>query len=467
MIHSAARGRLVGALALGLWAGALACDSSSTLATKAECTPGAVARCACPSGPEGTRICTTLGQYGSCGCAGGLAAGDGGASASDGALVEAGSADAAREPGGDAGGALVDGSSDVRVTPDGAIDQAPAASGCVPAGMIASGKERLLDVFTTADGIIVVTADGVSLRGRDGVAKTTVKASRPFTTASFDGTYLAVADAAALNVYSPALQSLGSVLLTEPCASSVMVDGGVFVCGPANDWDRVYYTYSAKDRTRLAASSKKYTYDGIPMRRVPGTNYFIAVTVNSSPSDFHLFRVEPNGTDVVYINESPYHGAFAASMIFGYAGTPPTHLVNSDGLLLKLFDPGCTSTMNSFNTGCFLKDGNLGTLWPNEGFASLANDDRGMLYSVVSIGSTSYYGDGPCKNGCAVQQIDVEKRKVVSQRKHMLGAKRILVSQPDPTCKMVAVGYEVTAGSSSSSFDWSGYQVDLLDYGME
>jgi hypothetical protein len=76
MIDSAARGRLVGALALGLWAGALACDSSSTLATKAECTPGAVARCACSSGPEGTRIGTTLGQYGSCGCAGGLAAGD-------------------------------------------------------------------------------------------------------------------------------------------------------------------------------------------------------------------------------------------------------------------------------------------------------------------------------------------------------------------------------------------------------
>ena len=55
---------------------------------------------------------------------------------------------------------------------------------------------------------------------------------------------------------------------------------------------------------------------------------------------------------------------------------------------------------------------------------------------------------------------------MVAQRQHNFNAKRMLVSRPDPSCKMVAVAYEVM-GSSSSSFDWSGYQVDLVDYGAE
>jgi hypothetical protein len=432
------------------------CGSSELPPAAGVCTPGAVSKCACRSGAASTQICSAAGQLGACACG-----------------AEGPAPDAAAPPGADGGTPAFADAAPLfpDVGPDrlpafevSPIDSPPPPTGCAAVGMVQAGKDRLIDVFTTGDGIIVVSADGITLRGRDRSMKAMVKATRPITTASFDGTYLAIADAAQLNVYTPGLQAQGSVLLTEPCAASVLMDNGVFVCGPSNDWDRVFYTYSARDRVRLAAASKKYTYNGIPMRRVPGSNHFITVTTSSSPSDFHLYRVEPSG-DVVFINESPYHGAFPATMTFGYNGLPVTHLVNVDGLLLKIFGDGCTSTMNSFNTGCFVKDGNLGTLWTGESFLTLANDGQGKLYGVVGTGGPYYSSDPPCKKGCAVQQIDVEKRKVVTQRSHVLDAKRILVSQPDPSCKMIAVGYEVTG--TSSSYDWSGYQVDLLDYGAE
>ena len=200
------------------------------------------------------------------------------------------------------------------------------------------------------------------------------------------------------------------------------------------------------------------------MRRIPGTSYFVTVTTASSPSDFHLYQVTSGGADVTFINESPYHGDFAATDIYGFAGRPPTHLVNIDGLLLRLFGSGCDGTTNSFTSGCFVKDGNLGTLWSGERFVSLTNDAAGTLYAVVSQGTT-FYSDPLCKGGCSVQKIDVQQRKVVAQRQHMMGAKRFIVSRPDSSCDMLAVGYEVSPPGSSSSFEWSGYQIDLVDYG--
>jgi hypothetical protein len=459
---------------------------ASADAASSTCTPGAQRACACGDAGVGQSICGNSGQFGVCYCPGAPLPGtDAGAAPDspavgspdmtspqpDSALVPdmAGGLDAGSLPGDtrDTGAGPADapapGVGDA-IASDGAISGP--LGGCAPPRMLASGSERLVDVFVTADGIIVIHTGAISLIGRDGVVKTTVTAPRPITTAAFDGTSLVTADAAMLSVYSPALQFQGMVLLTEACASSALMDAGIFVCGPANDWDRVFYTYDVRALSKVATASKKYTYNGIPMRRVPGTAYFVTVTTSSSPSDFHLYRVDPDGKDVVYVNESPYHGDFGVTEIYGFAGTPPTHLVNYDGLLLRLFGDGCDMMHNSFTSGCFVKDGNLGTLWTNQRFLALTNDADGALYGVVAkTGSFSSF-DPACKDGCLAQKIDVAGRKVISSRDLDLKVKRVLFSRADGTCKMLVVASEALGSGGSSSFDWSGYRVDLVDYGM-
>lgn len=478
-----------GAFVVGvcLWGGLGGCGSTPL---QPSCPPGATYTCHCPSGAVGLQICGDKGP-GDCHCAGepaamdggtgdgsglgangngGAGTGGGGGSATGGA-AGAGSGGAALPGSGGAAGSTVDAGGSV----DGAlpgpdagsdvISMPPPSTGCVAAGKLAAGSELLIDVFAVPDGIVIVRSDAVVLMGRDRVVKKTVMAPRPINTAAFDGTSLVVADAALFTVFSLTLEPQGTVLLTEACASSAITKGGVFVCGPANDWDRIFYTYSIADRKSIARSSNKFTYHGTPMKVVPGTDYFVTVTTNSSPSDFFLYRVMPGGTDVIYVNESPYHGDFAATRTFAFAGTPPTHLVNTDGLLLRLFGDGCDSMHNSFTSGCFVKDGNLGTLPMARTFAALANDEQGRMFSLLrgTTGSTSFF-DPLCPGGCSLQQIDVDARRVVSEQKHMMAARQIIALRPDSACKMVAVGYAV-ATSSSSSTDYAGYQVDLLDYG--
>ena len=129
------------------------------------------------------------------------------------------------------------------------------AAVCRPVGcwQAPSGCSNL---YPIADGILVVRSDAVLLVGRDRNVKKTVTAPRPITSAAFDGTRLVTADAAMLTVYTSALDSEGTVLLTESCASSVLMDGGVFVCGPSNDWDRVFYTYDIIGRKAIARASR-------------------------------------------------------------------------------------------------------------------------------------------------------------------------------------------------------------------
>ena len=108
-------------------------------------------------------------------------------------------------------------------------------------------------------------------------------------------------------------------------------------------------------------SSKKYTYNGIPMRLVPGTSDFVTVSVDLSPSDFHLYSGSDSG-EAVYINESPYHGDLRITNTYAFDGSPPVHLITDSGLLLRIHGDNCTGSMSSFSTGCFVKDGALGTL---------------------------------------------------------------------------------------------------------
>lgn len=418
--------------------------------------------CTCPSGQASFMLCSARQEFGACGC------GDAGSMATDAGVDgrgEGGATGAAGAGGAATGGAVAAGGGMGGATGSGGRGDGgsgePAPTGCVPGGKLIGGNEVLVDLYVVDAGILVVRADALLLIGRDGVVKKTVPAPRPITSASFDGTRLVAADAAMITVYTPALDPLGTVLLTEACVSSVLVSGGVFVCGPVNDWDRIFYTYDVVGMKAIARSSKAFTYHGRPMRRVPGTDYFVTVTTDLSPSDYYLYKVAPAGADVTYVNESPYHGDFAATMTFAFDKVPAEHLLNLSGLMLRIFGDGCDSQHNSFTSGCFVKDGTLGILPAGGSYLAMTNDAAGRLFTVV--GSGSGYPSALCPGGCTLQLIDVAARVVVSQRRHQMAARGFIALRPDTSCKMVAVGYSLA--TSTSSFDYSGYQIDFLDYG--
>ena len=200
-----------------------------------------------------------------------------------------------------------------------------------------------------------------------------------------------------------------------------------------------FYTYEVGAATPVQiAVSSPYTYNGTPMRRVPGTDDFITVTTNLSPSDFHLYRVDATGK-AIYVNESPYHGDFAATVTYAFDGTPAAHLIQSQGLMLKIYGDGCTSTMNSFNTGCFIKDGVLGTLRTGESYLGLGDDAAGSVFAVVAA-SNSF--DAPCKTGCGFQRIDVASHTITSQKQHSFTSSYYypVMAAPDPRCANIIVG---------------------------
>lgn len=334
-------------------------------------------------------------------------------------------------------------------------------SGCLT-GSLLQGTQALIDFFVTDPGIIVVRSDAVLLLARDGSISKTVPFAREITSAAYDGTTLVVADRAALTVLDGRLAMGASAFLQETCAASVLVSGNRFVCGPANDWDRIFYTYDVgAPMPLLIGMSAPYTYNGTPMRRVPGTDDFITVSTNSSPSDFHLYRVGDDGK-VIYINESPYHGDFAVTNSYAFDGSPPTHVIQPAGLMLRIYGNGCASTMNSFNTGCFVKDGELGTLRTGEGFVGLGDDGAGALFAVVAVPSASTF-NALCKSGCSFQRIDLTTHTITSQRSHPISDLLTLVNTiGDPLCHQIVVGYRTP--SPTSSFDPGGFRIQSLDY---
>jgi len=330
---------------------------------------------------------------------------------------------------------------------------------CAPR-LLLDGPQNLIAYFVVDEGVIAALDDRVVLIGRNAQIIKSVPFARQITAAAFDGTTLVIADAAELTVMTRALDIGPSVLVTETCVSGVLVSGKRFVCGPANDWDRLFYTYDvgAVPPVQIAVSSP-YTYNGTPMRPVPGTDDFITVTTNLSPSDFHLYHVDSSGK-AVYINESPYHGDFAATTTYAYDASPAAHLIQSAGLMLKIYGDGCNSTMNSFNTGCFIKDGVLGTLRTGESYVGLADDAAGTVFAVVAAGSTF---DAPCKNGCAFQRIDVATRTITSQKQHPFTSSYYfpLMTAPDPKCANMVLGMSTSTDPFATA---KGFRLESFDY---
>lgn len=366
------------------------------------------------------------------------------------------SGEAVRDTGGVVDAALPSGDSGVGGSPgDAAASPSDADRRPPPAGTISSGSGTLVDFFVGVDGVYRVHADAVVLVGRDGSEIARWAGSRELTGGAFDGTYLAITDDATVTTLSTDLRVVATALLTEACASSVIISDHRFICGPANDWDRRFYVYDLVTGTRTGWS-ELHTYAGIPMRVVPGSDAFVTVTDELSPSDFHLYRVPASGVPE-YVNESPYHGEFPVENVYAFNGSPATHVVTHEGLLLRmdLCEPGFDAVHM-----CFTRDGTLGTLVGSEVFVAMDTGSDGFVYGIAD-GTTRVLDDPWCMGGCSVQRLDVPGRRIVRQAAWTAPMTQIVALRHDPVTGGVVIGYHSTCDFGRDCRDWVVVSVAL------
>lgn len=323
---------------------------------------------------------------------------------------------------------------------------------------LARGTNTLVAAFVDPSGIIIVDSIGISKVSHGGSLIMRGPAEGEITAAAFDGTYLVVAEAGRLATYTPNFDLVAADVLTEVCASGVLVSGGRFVCGTDSDWQRIFYTYDVTT-AELVAQSAPYTYYGLPMIKVPGSDEFVTVSTDSFPSDYHLYSVAPSG-EAVFVNESPYHGELVASLVAGFIGAPATHLITEEGLFLSLREAGCVTGRSSFTSECFLKDGELGTLLGGERFVALDARNTDKLYGVVGR-VDAYY---PCHDGCRVQRVDLASRTVEAELSYELSIGRVVAAEHDVQTDSLMLAYEMHPDTADPFGQSPGYGVVLLDY---
>lgn len=417
-------------LGVALFLGApslLGCDSyrGST-----KCTPGRQVACACSDGSEGIQVCSDEYTFGRCSCA----------------------------------------ASFPNESPDNSHDDDPEPVGDGDAGdpageqsgtLLAAGSSKLIELFVKDDDVWIVDRDGVTRRSaHDGTELAHWDAPRPLATAAFDGENLVAADGAKLNVLNAdTLEQTADGTLLEACASSVLLAGGRFVCGPANDWDRIFSTYDVASGD-LLASSNPHTYNGIPMSAIPGRAAFVTVTTNSSPSDFHVYELAETH-EPIFRGESPYHGDFGATMVFAFDNSSAAKsLITHEGLLLRV-----DTCDGSAVTTCLEKNGALGTLTGSQRFVGMDTVGE-SVFGLISTAS-SYYGESP-SSGYLLQVADVPSREVTFQEVVQLNIGQVVALRGLPEQAALVVGYRTGAANTYPYNDGGdGYEVVRLPLDQE
>lgn len=316
--------------------------------------------------------------------------------------------------------------------------------------VLSAGTDTLVDLFPVNGGLIVVRSTVVQLLDGTGRELKAVNSPREITAAAFDGTLLGVADRALLIVFDQHLNLLRSVNLVDTCASGVVLSGGRFICGPTYDWDRIFTVLDMNTGVVLRRGPEKFTYHGLPMRRVPGRDDFVTVS-GLSPSDFFLYRLDNPSMEVRYLGESPYHGAFAATTVFAFDRTPASRIITSEGVILDIYPQGCETGTGQ---GCFVRAGNLGTLPNGRAFLAMTESGDGFIYGIVNVSMGSYF-DPKCEMGCEVQRIDFDQRVVRAQVNWMARVDRIVAIAYDSFQHRLVVGYLVSTGNGMAG----GYQI--------
>jgi hypothetical protein len=215
-----------------------------------------------------------------------------------------------------------------------------------------------------------------------------------------------------LNVFDTSLTMMSSTTLRDTCVTAAILPGQRFVCGPTSDWDRTFGVHQLPSGAALAASGR-FTYQGTPMRRVPGRDDFTTVTTNLSPSDIYLKRLMPDNS-IVSFGDSPYHGDFPVTDVYAFIGDPATHVVTHGGILLQIYGPTCRGSTPAGTGACFTRDGILGTLSTGQTFVGMTEINATRLIGITAPTSGFPPPDSLCAAGCSVQRIDATTRSVLS-----------------------------------------------------
>lgn len=136
---------------------------------------------------------------------------------------------------------------------------------------ISHGSQTLINTLLTEDGhIIVVETLQVQKLASSGEVLAVYSSPREILVAAIDDEYVVLADfgmLVTLNLSDLSLRQTRN--LAQQCFAGVMLAGHRFVCGPDNDWDRIFTVYDVLSGVKFSVSGK-YTYNGLPMRIVPG-----------------------------------------------------------------------------------------------------------------------------------------------------------------------------------------------------
>jgi len=324
--------------------------------------------------------------------------------------------------------------------------QAPAAT------VVSEGTDSLVDLFTTAQGVFVVTSSRLALYDTNDSLTFQQSFPREVTAAAMDGDTIAIADRAFVTPFF-SLQAQAPIALTESCQSAAMVSGHRLVCSPFGT-NRVLRTYSLDTGAEIAQSAN-FIYTGAYIRRIPGSDSLVSIDyLIQSPSDFRRFDVQPDGK-TVYFSDSPYHGDFPVTFTFAFDGTPAAHVIQETGLLLSIFGTAAIPCTCTSIAGCFVKDGAIGTLNGTERFVALTEAGNGALIGLVAPTN----GPTGCAGGCALQFIDIASRTASGFTGYRpKGAADRLTARAAPApARIVYVGYNAASPGT-------GYRVEAIRY---
>jgi len=346
---------------------------------------------------------------------------------------------------------------------DGAAAAATAAgavSSSTTDRLISSGNQKLIDVFAGTVEVYVVLANAIIAFDRDGKLLQRVETPLEITTAAFDGERLAIADRDKLTIYALDLHPVSSAQTVEACASLVLLSKHRAICGSAHDVSHVFYTYDAWNGALLASSSP-YTYNGIPMRRVPGTDDFVTTPTELSVPNYHLYRLHETA-EVELIAEASYRVGLSAN--YGFNNPPATHLISDQGVLLKLDGEHCTAQNDSLISDCFVEDGSLGTLAAGQRFAALDPNDFTQVYALVDTApNVDPSDDAPIRN-FLIQSIDFPSRTVTQQTPLSLQLGKLVAFRRDEPGGRVLIGFRKGPLYHTASHRYPGYEVRSIQF---
>lgn len=320
---------------------------------------------------------------------------------------------------------------------------------------ILRSEDRVVNLFVDEDTIWVVLSNAVRAYRTNGELIGSYDSPREITSADWWKGQVVVSDKARILAIGADFEARVISELELACASSVIVKQNLWICGPSNDWDRIFTTYDLESG-EIKGRSRSYTYNGIPMRRVPGRDAFVTVSVGTSPSDFHLYTVNEEGVAEFYM-ESPYHGDMKATRTMSFVGMPAKALMNTEGTFFNVGEGDCPENLVDDRENCLVKNGLLGTNFSPNFFLALTDEAEDEIFTIE--GRRSVW---PAKEDERIraQRIDLIEKKVVSQREYKLSGRFEHLRHIESSRKLVVA----VSDDSRPRFDPREYAVVILSY---